>query len=135
MAFVLDCSVTMAWVFPDEATEGTNRLRELLVSDSAVVPCLWSIEVTNVLLAATRRRRIVRDDWSRVVGDLAALPIIVDAQPHDVVFRSVLPLADRHGLSAYDAMYLELAVRRALPLATLDKALAQACTVAGIEVL
>ncbi len=55
MAFVLDCSMTMAWVFSDEATVATDALRESLMNDSAAVPVLWAIEVGNVLLVATRR--------------------------------------------------------------------------------
>lgn len=135
MPFVLDCSVTMAWVFPDEATEATDRLRDSLLNDSAVVPPLWPVEVGNVLLAATRRQRINRDDWSRVAADLAALPIVVDGDSLDRVLRAVLPLADGHGLSVYDGTYLELAVRKKLPLATLDKGLARACQAVGVEVV
>ena len=67
MAFVLDCSATMAWLFPDEATDATERLRDSLVQDRAFVPSLWPVEVANVLLAATRRRP---DSRGRMAGDL-----------------------------------------------------------------
>ncbi|GAB4282710.1 MAG: type II toxin-antitoxin system VapC family toxin [Deferrisomatales bacterium] len=134
MPFVLDCSVTMAWVFADEATAATDRLRDSLLQDSAVVPPLWPIEVGNVLLAATRRQRITRDDWARVASALEALPIVVDDAPLDHVLGSVVLLADEHGLSVYDGTYLELAVRTKLALATLDKPLARACRAAGAEV-
>lgn len=135
MAFVLDCSVTMAWVFPDEASESTNTLRESLVKDSAVVPVLWRIEVGNVLLVATRRGRITEDDWPRIRDDLEALPIDIDPESCVRVLDSVLPIANEHDLSVYDAMYLELALRLGLPLATLDQGLVAAGKAAGIEVL
>ncbi len=135
MAFVLDCSVTMAWVFPDEANESTDALRESLVKDSAVVPALWPIEVGNVLLVATRRGRITEDDWPRIRDDLDALPIDIDLESYDRVLDTVLPIANEHGLSVYDAMYLELALRFGLPLATLDQKLINAGKASGVEVL
>jgi len=135
MAFVLDCSVTMAWVFSDEANESTDALRESLIKDSAVVPVLWPIEVGNVLLVATRRKRISADDWPRIRDDLEALPIDIDPESCDRVLDTVLPLANEYELSVYDAMYLELALRRGLPLATLDQKLIAAGKAAGVEVL
>ena len=135
MAFVLDCSVTMAWVFPDEAHESTDALRESLIKDSAVVPVLWPIEVGNVLLVATRRGRIIEDDWPRIRDDLGALPIDVDPESCDRVLDAVLPIANEHNLSVYDAMYLELALRLGLPLATLDRKLIAAGKAAGVEIL
>ena len=134
MAFVLDCSVTMAWVFPDEANESTDALLESLLKDSAVVPVLWPIEVGNVLLIATRSGRITENDWPRIRDDLEALPIEVDPESCDRVLDTVLLIANKHELSIYDAMYLELALRRGLPLATLDKKLTVAGKAAGVEV-
>ena len=93
MAFVLDCSVTMAWVFSDEANESTDALRESLIKDSAVVPVLWPIEVGNVLLVATRRGRITEDDWPRIRDDLEILPIDVDPESFGRVLETVLPIA------------------------------------------
>ena len=135
MAFVLDCSMTMAWVFPDEANESTNALRESLLKDYAVVPVLWPIEVGNVLLVATRRGRITEDDWPRIRDDLQALPIDVDPESCDRVLDTVLPIANEHELSVYDAIYLELALRLGLPLATLDKKLIAAGKTAGVEII
>jgi len=134
MAFVLDCSVSMAWLFPDEATEVTDRLRDSLVQDRAFVPSLWPVEVANVLLAATRRGRVGVDEWPGICGHLDVLPIEIDPVSTARVWGAVLDLANRHGLSAYDAMYLELAVRMRMPLATLDRALAAAGQAAGIDV-
>ncbi len=135
MPFVLDCSVTMAWVFPDEATPTTDALREQLLDDRAVVPAIWPVEVGNVLLVATRHGRIRQKEWGRIQGNLDALPIEIDPETSERTWQSVLPLAWKHKLSVYDATYLELALRLKMPLATLDKALRGACGAARVEVL
>ena len=135
MTFVLDCSVTMAWVFPDEATEATEGLRESLVEGSAFAPCLWPIEVANVLLVATRRGRVGVQEWPQIREYLEVLPIRIDPISVSNATGASLDLAYRHDLSLYDAMYLELAVRMRMPLATLDRALGTAALTAGIEVL
>lgn len=134
MAFVLDCSVAMAWVFPDEATEATGRLRDSLVDDRAFVPSLWPIEVGSVLLAATQRGRVGTNEWRQICASLEALPIEIEPVSTSRVWGATLRLASEHGLSVYDAMYLELAQRMRLPLATLDKALAAAAEAAGLDV-
>ncbi|MDE0407628.1 MAG: type II toxin-antitoxin system VapC family toxin [Alphaproteobacteria bacterium] len=133
MSFVLDCSVAMAWVFPDESSEATDRLRDSLVNDRAFVPSLWPVEVGSVLLAATRRRRIGAGEWPVICASLDALPIEIEQVPTSCVWGPALALADRHDLSVYDATYLELALRMRLPLATLDRALAAAARAAGVE--
>ena len=135
MAFVLDCSVTMAWLFPDEANESTDALLESLLTQSAVVPVLWPIEVGNVLLVATRRGRLSKDDWPGIRDALAALPIDVDPESGDRVLDTVLPIANEYKLSVYGAMYLELALRLRAPLATLDHRLITAGQAAGVTVL
>ncbi|MCY3793968.1 MAG: type II toxin-antitoxin system VapC family toxin [Gammaproteobacteria bacterium] len=132
MAFVLDCSVTMAWIFPDEATEATNQLRGSLVGGRAFAPSLWPVEVGNVLLTATRRQRIRVSEWPQIQASLAALPIETDAVSPSRVWGKSLELAQTHQLSVYDAMYLELATRLQLPLATLDGALRTAAQSLGL---
>lgn len=134
MAFVLDCSVAMAWVFPDEATEETGRLRDSLLAGRAFVPAIWPIEVGNVLRVATGRGRISVRDWARIRTNLEAMPIEIEPVSTSCVWGSVLELAHERRLSVYDAMYLELAVRMRLPLATLDRTLAAAGSAAGVEV-
>ena len=131
MVFVLDCSVAMAWMFRDEATEATDRLRDMLVQDRALVPALWPSEAANALLVATRRRRIAREEWSRVRMELNALPIDIDPPSAERTLGLVLDLALAHGLTAYDATYLELAIRMGLPLATLDRDLRTAARAEG----
>ena len=132
MAFVLDCSVAMAWVFPDEASEMTDRLRDGLVDGRAFVPSLWPVEVGSVLLAATRRGRLRADEWPGVCANLEALPIEIDPISTSRVWGRALALANAHGLSIYDAVYFELALRLRLPLATLDRALAAAAQSSGV---
>lgn len=133
MAYVLDCSVAMAWVFADEASEATDRLRDSLVEDRAFVPSLWPVEVGSVLLAATRRGRIGTDEWPFICASLEALPIEVDPVSASRVWGPALALADRYDLSVYDATYLELALRLSMRLATLDRALAVAASSAGLD--
>ena len=132
MAFVLDCSVTMAWIFHDEATEATDRLREALLDTRAFVPALWPIETANALLAATRRGRVAQDEWPGIRAHLDALPIEIDQLSASRTWSAALDLAAAHALSVYDAMYLELAVRMQMPLATLDRALRGAAQSAGV---
>ena len=134
MAFVLDCSVTMAWIFPDEATDATDRLRDTLVETRAFVPALWPIETANALLVATRRGRIVQGEWPRIRSHLDALPIDIDPVAASRTWGAALDLANTHRISVYDAMYLGLAVRMRMPLATLDQALRAAGQAAGVDV-
>ena len=133
MAFVLDCSVALAWIFPDEATEATHRLRDSLIEGRAFAPALWPIEVANVLLVATRRGRIDADEWEQLYANLEALPIEIDPVSTPRVWGKTLQLAHAHRLSVDDAMYLELALRMRLPLATLDRALGEAGRMEGLE--
>jgi predicted nucleic acid-binding protein len=135
MAFVLDASVALAWVLPDEDSPKAAALLPRLIEEAAVVPQLWPLEVANVLLVASRRGRLTLMDAQRVAADLQALPIDVDQETHRRAFGTVLELATRHGLSVYDAAYLELAQRRRLPLATFDALLRAACGAAGIAVI
>ena len=135
MPFVLDCSMTMAWIFADEGSERTAALLESLLQDHALVPSLWPMEVANVLLAATRRGRIKQNHWPKLLSHLSALPIHIDRETAGHVFNNSLPLAQTHQLSVYDAVYLDLALRRHLPLATLDNRLAAACRASGVPTL
>lgn len=133
MAFVLDCSVTMTWMFRDEATETTDALRGRLLYESAIVPALWTMEVANALLVAKRRGRIQPDELNSLTGLLRDLPVEIDSLDMDRVVVRGLDLANQYSLSVYDAMYLELAIRRGLPLATLDRRLTAACRDAGVR--
>lgn len=133
MNFVVDTSVTMAWCFEDETTAETEAILNKLESEQALVPALWILEVTNVLLVAERRGRITEAQAARFIALLHALPLTVDLTPPD--FETLLAAGARHGLSAYDAAYLALAEREGVPLATLDKALQCAARTAGLSLL
>lgn len=135
MSFVLDCSVTMAWCFEDERTAATDALLERVIADGAHAPALWPVEVSNVLLSAVKRKRIPADAVSVVAQRIAALPITVDPASADIVWSNTLQLAQRYALTSYDACYLELAQRKALPLATLDAGLRKAAVAAGVAVI
>lgn len=135
MPFILDCSVTMSWVFSDEATQDTIALLESLVDDMAIVPQIWSLEVANVLVVAGRRGRIDHGERPDLVAAINALPIEVDRETSDHALVGTLDLATEHELPAYDAAYLELALRRKLPCATLDRRLARACQLAGVKLV
>ena len=133
--FVLDCSVTMAWCFDDEATPYTNSVRDALVDIRAVVPSLWPLEVANVLLVAERRNRLEKADTTRFLALLQALPIRVDQGTSQRALREILDLAREQELSSYDASYLELAIREGLPLATLDGRVKDAAARVGVPLL
>lgn len=135
MSFVLDCSVTMAWCFEDERTAATDALLARVVDAGAIAPFLWPLEVTNVLLNAVRRKRIPPDAVNQVTQRIAALPVVIDKDGAELVWSNTLRLAERHTLTSYDACYLELAQRKALPLATLDAALRNAAMAAGVALI
>ncbi len=133
MTIVVDTSVTMAWCFEDEANPSADAVLDQLRDDDALVPSLWRLKVANVLLVAERRGRLSEAQATRFVGLLEQLPIRVDLDGTDLI--SVLGLARHHGLSAYDACYLDLAQRLGLPLATLDSDLAAAGRAAGVTIV
>jgi len=135
MPFVLDRSVTLSWLLPDERDAATDALIGELERTSAVAPAIWPYEVANALLVAQRRARIDDDDLIRVRGALAALPIEVEAVAGNHVLSAVSDLGRRLGITSYDAAYVELAARRHLPLATLDARLRKACAALKVEVL
>ena len=127
---VVDASVSAAWLLPDEATPLTEAVLHATATIDIWIPALWLLEIGNLLLNAQRRKRI--DDAKRreLVAAAAGLRLRVDREP--VAMVELDALAARHGLSAYDAVYLELARRRGLPLATLDQALRSAMPAAGV---
>ena len=135
MAFVLDCSVTLAWLLPDEDGAAVDALADELARTTALVPAIWPYEVVNALQVAQRRARIGDDDLIRVWTALSALPIEVEAVAKDHVFSAVAHLGRQLGITSYDAAYVELAARRKLPLATLDARLRKACASLQVEVL
>ena len=127
---VLDASITADWLLDDEfeprAADALTRLRR----DGAIVPPLWHYEVRNALLAAERRGRVSQNGTTERLDSLKALPIRTDG---DTNLQAAFNLAREHGLSFYDALYLELAKRLGTTLATLDRKLAGAALAEGLE--
>jgi len=130
--FVLDCSVTMAWCFDDEATPYTDGVRDILADMRAVVPSIWPLEAANATIVGERRKRLDEARSRRFFVLLEALPIILDEETGNRNFTETVHLARTYQLSAYEASYLELAIRRGLPLACLDGKLKTAAAAAGV---
>lgn len=135
LGLVLDCSVTMAWLMPDEQSEYGQKILDRVVTEGAIVPDLWPLEVGNTLLVAERRKRISATQRLQALQMLADLPITLDQQTHKHAWTTALDLAEANQLTLYDATYLELALRCSLPFASLDKRLAQAAQKMGISLL
>jgi predicted nucleic acid-binding protein len=131
--WVIDASVTMPWFFADEATPFTESLLDSLGAQIIWAPALWVLECTNVLQSAQRRRRISAERRVQIAAELAQLPVRTDPHVHD--FTQLDRLSATHGLSAYDATYLELAQRRDLVLVSLDARLIAAAKAVGHPVL
>jgi predicted nucleic acid-binding protein len=126
MSLVLDASATLAWLYPEETSAPIHRVFDQVTEAGAWVPALWRLEVANILEMGVRRRRHDAAFRDATLADLALLPIQLDPDTHEQAWGATLRLAGRHRLTVYDAAYLELALRRNLPLATLDQELRQA---------
>jgi predicted nucleic acid-binding protein len=131
--FVLDCSVTMAWCFESEADAYTRGVLASMARARALVPAIWLLEVSNVLLVAERRRRITRGDTDRFLDLLEELPVDVVAHNGVPGMAAVTSLGRDSGLSAYDAAYVHLARHERVPLATRDRAVETAAGRAGVR--
>lgn len=130
--FVLDCSVCMTWAFEDEkAPVALDELASVQVS----VPQIWPLEVSNSLLVALRHRRISIGEIEKFTETLDTLPIIIDGETSTHALTRTFAIARRYGLTSYDAAYLELALRRDRPLATLDGKLRKAAEIAGVPLI
>jgi predicted nucleic acid-binding protein len=110
----------MAWCFEDEANSSADAVLSAMPDAQVWVPAIWPLEVANVLVVAERRARLSKTDTARFVSLLGELPITTDEEAPRQAFGEILSVARRQKLSTYDAAYLELALRRNLPLATLD---------------
>ena len=132
---VVDSSIALTWCFEDEGSAETDAMFERVRDDGAIVPGLWHLELSNVLLQAERRGRITASDVATRLDLIAELPISVDQETTARAWREVLTMARTEGLTTYDATYLELAIRRGLPLLTKDGELAEAAKRLDIVVL
>lgn len=126
---VVDASVVVAWLFDDEDEPRADRVLRQLVEGGALVPHLWHLETRNALLTAERRGRLSAAEVKERLDALKDLPIVTDQEPD---LQSAFDLARAHGLSLYDALYLEIAKRENAELATLDGPLGRAAAVEGV---
>jgi predicted nucleic acid-binding protein len=132
---VVDASLTLSWYFEDERTPAADALLDQVTDTGVVVPVLWRLEVANGLQMAIRRRRIDADFRDRAIQQLMLLPVTIDFDSDAYVWMTTRRLADRFGLTIYDASYPELAQRRNLPLATFDQELRDAAHALGLALL
>lgn len=139
-AFVLDASVASSWCFPGDPNENKNtpysrRVLATLAVHDAIVPEVWALEIANgIFVSFNKRRRITELQIAEYIELLKALPIRVE--PYELWANVGLEArARKWNLAAYDAAYLDLALRKGLPLATSDTDLMKAALAEGIEVL
>jgi len=138
--FVIDASLTLDWCFTDEQTSyGTAVLNLLDAGADAIVPSLWPLEVLNALIIAERRKRITYEEAQEFLTVIHGLDIEVEHGTRNPAFSDafddIYALARKHSLTAYDAAYIELAIRKSLPLASLDDDLNRAALASGVQLI
>ncbi len=130
MAFVADMSVIAAWFLPSQATGYTKRMLDRVAKEDVHLPALWVYEFANVLVTLERRKKLTATQSRGALDHIAALRMVVEPALPEA--EPIVELARHHGLSAYDAGYLELALRRRMPLASRDSGLAKAAAALGL---
>ncbi len=133
--FVVDNSVVMSWCFKDETNKYADTVLNRLTEAAAVVPSIWPLEVVNVLLVAERQKRLSESDSVRFITLLSQLPIVVEYERPEKMMKELLSLARANNLSSYDASYLDLAMRKGFPIATLDNKLMEAARRIDVPIL
>lgn len=134
--FVLDASVVLTWCFPDEKSQKAEIIAERIAAgDLAVVTSFWAHEVLNSLLVGERRKRIAADQTKAFLGELQRMFVVPDTTAPAMVFDVIQGLCRKHGLTSYDAAYLEIAMRGQHALATVDDALMEAARAEGVTLL
>jgi predicted nucleic acid-binding protein len=133
MKYVIDASFVASLFLPDELNRTCDEFAKLLVKQGATAPALLQIEVANILLMAERRRRINGVQLKQLCEAFDTLPIMLQPALTRGQRDEVLRLAQKHSLTAYDAMYLELSMRLGVALATLDEPLAKAANAEGVR--
>jgi predicted nucleic acid-binding protein len=132
VTYVLDASIAACWCYHDEQDQRADAAFDLLGREYALVPLHWWFEIRNVVLLGEKRRRVTEQHVRNFLSELDDFPIEFASMPDG---DAVLGLARRHGLTFYDAVYLELALRENIPLATLDKELAAAARAEGVALI
>jgi len=135
MSLVLDSSATLAWVYSDEITRTIKELFDAVVNSGAWAPVIWPLEVANSLQTAVRRGRIKANFRDATLADLALINIQIDDETNNYAWSSILKIAHKYNLTLYDAAYIELAQRKSLPLASLDRDLRTAAKAMHITLL
>lgn len=135
MSLVLDSSVALAWLYADETTGASLVVFEQVRQSGAWIPALWRWEVANALQMNVRQGRHDADFRDAALSNLAWFPLQVDARAEPEAWLGALQLAERYGLTVYDAAYLEIALRRKIPLASLDRQLRDAAESEGVSLL
>jgi len=135
-AFVLDASIALGWMLDRPIPARSALARKLITGgDLPVVPLLWRHEVANAVVISERRGRLTAAQVRTLMADLEEFSGVVEVDPVYVQISSLIETAQRANLTAYDATYLELTIRRGLPLATLDDKLRDAARQAGLELI
>jgi len=130
---VVDASVALSWCFPDERSDYADSVLVSLKGDTLIVPSIWPVEIANAVWVGERRKRIKPVDVRNFEDLLWDLTIVEISQSVAESMANLLPLAREHNLSAYDSTYLDIALRRGAPLATIDRMLERAARDAGIK--
>lgn len=133
MNIIIDSSVALSWYFEDEADAYAERVLESVAAHGAFVPFHWKTEIANGLLMGIRRQRITPEYREKVFEELSALKLSADGGGQEHIWTSVNQIAETYGLTVYDAIYMELAIRRGFVLASLDKKLIKAAKAAGVH--
>jgi predicted nucleic acid-binding protein len=133
MSFVIDNSVVSGWLLESQASAYSEAIAQRLQTEAAIAPPLLPLEYTNVLRTACKRQKLIAAQAQEMLAMLAELPISIDTTVPSPA--QLFDLALRYDLTSYDALYLDLALRRSLPIATQDQALAHAAMVAGVGVV
>jgi predicted nucleic acid-binding protein len=133
---VLDASVFLSWLFPDEENEWSKALVQgLRERDRIVVPAHWAVEISNGLLVGYRRKRIAIEQITEFLDQLAKFPVEIEPTLSLEEAKRVIALGEKHSLTVDDATYLDLAQRKRLALGTLDRALSRAAQAEQITLL
>ena len=133
--FVVDNSVVISCCFRDETNNYADTVLDRLTEAAAAVPSIWPLEVVNVLLVAERQKRLSESESIRFITLLSQLPIVVEYERPEMMMKELLALARANNLSSYDASYLDLAMRKGLPIATLDNKLIKAAERIDVPIL
>lgn len=131
---VVDASTALAWCFQDEISDYADSVLVSLEGKTILVPAVWSLEIANAILVGERKKRLRQPEIRRFTTLLESLSLVQEMRPVGENVSNVLPVAREYGLSAYDAAYLELSIRRGAAIATLDGRLQKAAKQAGVEI-